>query len=755
MQDIMSAEVREHNGKPTLFINGEPGLAMQYALTDCPGGRFSWEEVPAWNIRQFASCGFTQFQLDVWLDQLWTLDENGEEQFDITLVRRQIAGVVEQCPQAAVFLRLHVNAPRWWNTRNPDEVIRYLNAPLEEEDTFGVLRRPLINDLKPVPRASFASDKWKKDSGARVAQLLRELAQTPEAAHLAGVQPACGVFGEWHQFAFFCYVGDASPAMRRHFSRWLREKYGTEEALSAAFGAPTHFDDDLIPTEAERRHTGDGIFRDLRTERKVIDYYTCQHENLADTVLYFCRICKENWPKPLVTGSFFGYFFSVFGLHAAGGHIASYPRALSSPYIDYFSAPQGYSDIFREQGGSGQSRGLIDSMRLYGKLWLDEMDQLPSFDQLRMEDPPRTKNVREDIWLYRRNVGYAYTHGVGQWFYDFGPTDSAGWWDHPDMLADIKRMRELFAAYSERPYESNAQVLMLYDSEVFYHLGPDSGVDPLSDKYLLDEMSGLAFRSGAAVETVHFSCMERVDFDRYRCVIFANCFRMTAQQRQVVREKVLCGGRHVVFCCAPGYTDSAENRLAFVEEVTGFALKKITSPQQPFAEVRTAAGLRRYGMHQGFAPFFVPDLERDAAICCAGTLCGGTEAALAYKQEEDCTVWYSSLAVTDAVVLREIFRKAGAHVYVDSGDIVYAGGGILLLHTASGGHKTVALRSGRAVQLEISPNATVFLDEETGGVILPEECGECREGYFTPYTECKCRPRQKYAGLTAFLTQQS
>ena len=96
----------------------------------------------------------------------------------------------------------------------------------------------------------------------------------------------------------------------------------------------------------------------------------------------------------------------------------------------------------------------------------------------------------------------------------------------------------------------------MYKRQVFYHLGPDSGVDPLSDKYLLDEMSGLAFRSGAAVETVHFSCMERVDFDRYRCVIFANCFRMTAQQRQVVREKVLCGGRHVVFCCCLLYTSS-------------------------------------------------------------------------------------------------------------------------------------------------------------------------------------------------------
>jgi len=28
-------------------------------------------------------------------------------------------------------------------------------------------------------------------------------------------------------------------------------------------------------------------------------------------------------------------------------------------------------------GGSGQSRGLLDSARLHGKLWLDEIDQEP------------------------------------------------------------------------------------------------------------------------------------------------------------------------------------------------------------------------------------------------------------------------------------------------------------------------------------------------------------------------------------------
>ena len=39
-----SGQVRLYQGKPTLFINDKPVYAMLYALTDVPGGRWTWEE---------------------------------------------------------------------------------------------------------------------------------------------------------------------------------------------------------------------------------------------------------------------------------------------------------------------------------------------------------------------------------------------------------------------------------------------------------------------------------------------------------------------------------------------------------------------------------------------------------------------------------------------------------------------------------------------------------------------------------------
>lgn len=50
--------VRPWRGKPTLFIRNQPVYASFYALTDCPGGRFSFEEGPRLSIRQFVQASF-------------------------------------------------------------------------------------------------------------------------------------------------------------------------------------------------------------------------------------------------------------------------------------------------------------------------------------------------------------------------------------------------------------------------------------------------------------------------------------------------------------------------------------------------------------------------------------------------------------------------------------------------------------------------------------------------------------------------
>lgn len=65
-----SAEVRSHAGRPTLFVDGQPVVPDFYALTHAYGARWSWEEVPQRNLKNFGDLGFRLFQLDLYLEDI-------------------------------------------------------------------------------------------------------------------------------------------------------------------------------------------------------------------------------------------------------------------------------------------------------------------------------------------------------------------------------------------------------------------------------------------------------------------------------------------------------------------------------------------------------------------------------------------------------------------------------------------------------------------------------------------------------------
>jgi hypothetical protein len=89
MSTPVHARVVVREGRATLLLNDKPAAPLVYALTDCPGARWSWEEVPARNIALFARQGVRLFQADIILEML--LDADGA--IDVTLARRQIAGI--------------------------------------------------------------------------------------------------------------------------------------------------------------------------------------------------------------------------------------------------------------------------------------------------------------------------------------------------------------------------------------------------------------------------------------------------------------------------------------------------------------------------------------------------------------------------------------------------------------------------------------------------------------------------------------
>lgn len=654
-----TAEVRVTGGKPTLFVRGRPVHASFYALTDCPGGRWSYDESPRQSMKAFVEAGFRLFQLDLFLEDC--LPKDGP--LDIGPARRQIAGVLSLCPDAAVVIRWHLNAPKWWLDANPDELTRYANGGFETiERTQPV--RIIQDDLRRTPRASLASERWMSLAEERTRELLRGLQRTPEGAALAGIHVACGVYGEWHYWGFMRNEPDVSKPMQERFARWRRAK-----------GKPPA----PVPGLEDRRALDEGIFRDPARRETVIDYYRCQQELVADRILSLCETVKKAWPRPLLTGTFYGYFFSMFDRMATGGHLCLH-QVLASPHVDYLSAPQAYGTSYRDPGGSGITRALIETVRLHGKLFLDEMDQTPSWKWLNNVDTAfQLADVPGDIAILRRNVLESYTRGAGLWYYDFGPANQSGWWLDHRLMAEIERLQALLAKYHESPYQPAGDVLFVFDTEVFYYTGSVQGTDPLTDPLAVNRTIVEAWAAGAALETVHLRDLERIGLSRFRVVVFANTWLLTAAQRRFIRDHVMSPSRHVVFQGLPGYCDGARLDIAFSRDATGLPLQPAEG--QPFRPALRVEGQE-------------PGLSRHGST------------------------WFATAPPLAASEWRRIFETAGAHLYAEAGDIVHAGGGLVLIHTKKGGARRIAFPSGRTAAINMPPGSSALFDANSGETLL-------------------------------------
>jgi hypothetical protein len=651
----VTAEVRIDRGKPALVVRGTPVHACFYALTDATGGRWSWEEAPRQSIRRFVEAGFKLFQLDLFLEDCWPRDGA----LSVEPARRQIRGIVDVCPDAAVVLRWHVNAPLWWREANPDELTRYANGDFETISRTQPVRY-LMDDLRRTPRASLASEKWMRMAREQTQALLRALAKTPEGDALAGIHVACGVYGEWHYWGFMRNEPDVSRPMQERFGAWRKAKGRSPAA---------------VPGVEERRALDDGIFRDPARRETVIDYYRCQQELVAERIVDLCGVVKSNWPRPLVTGTFYGYFFSMFDRQATGGHLCL-DRVLASPNVDYLSAPQAYGASYRDLGGCGISRGLTESVRLNGKLFLDEMDQTPSWKWRNDVDTAfQLTDLESDAAILRRNVFESYTRGAGLWYYDFGPANHSGWWIDARLMEEVARIKKVIDRYHEREYAPAGDVLFVFDTEVFYYTGSIQGSDPLTDVQAVNRTIAEAWRSGVALETVHLRDLAKIDLARFKVVVFANTWVMTAAERRMVRERVMSGGRGVVFQGVPAYCDGARLSVEFSREVTGLDLRKRAGPL--FTVGDKAPGLSRHG-----------------------------------------NVWFATTPPATGKEWREILGAAGAHIYSGGDDVVHAGGGVVLVHSKEGGPRRIAFRGGKAVEVTLPAKCSWVFDAASGERLL-------------------------------------
>ena len=79
----------------------------------------------------------------------------------------------------------------------------------------------------------------------------------------------------------------------------------------------------------------------------------------------------------------------------------------------------------------------------------------------------QARSLEETIAAIRREAGHALIRGSGLWWVDFGAGRNKGWFDHPEVLAEIDRLRALGAQAKEWDSTSVSQVALVCGPEAY------------------------------------------------------------------------------------------------------------------------------------------------------------------------------------------------------------------------------------------------------------------------------------------------
>ncbi|MCS6847612.1 MAG: hypothetical protein RMN52_07860 [Anaerolineae bacterium] len=712
----MKAEIRSHNGTPTIFLNDRPVFA-NFNLLSPFDGDYREPSLPV--ARKFGELGIHLYSIDSIITEWCGPRKDDPSHYDFSTVGPRLHAILDQNPNAHFLLRMGFETRglpgRWWNRAYPGE----LEIVAEEADSLPEIERYRSNCVEDANHItqSYASKIWQQHVKDLLRAYIRHLRSIGLYDRVIAYQIAAGASGEWvkgdsDQMNRF---GDYSQPMLKHFRAWLRRKYG-----NYVFSLRKAWDDDHVtfdtadvPLPQEHYMTRHGVFRDPAREQKVIDYYICLSELCADLIAEFCGVVKDETNGEKLTGAFFGYLMDLawnvnfFGGSHAGpdystiqrcGHLGL-ARLLRSPNIDFLVSP--YSYAFRGIGGEGLAMQPSESCRLHGKIYLMEEDTLM---HNRFETDGRMHSITDTPAIYKRHFAYCVTHGHGiTWL------QSSHYAEYPEieaaanqLHAHIQKLGTWALQLDRRP---QAEIAVLLDDESYYYTTVKNNISLAGVFY---QRSISLARIGAPHDVYLLDDLIEGNIPPYKLYIFLNAFRLNRARREALARQIRRDGRVALWLYAPGYLYDDASSPAIpppkdapvavlhtenMTDLTGIRFGKgdnpwalhmhITNFQHPIT--RDVPQDLFWGVQQPLAPIFHVEDPSATALGQVVYSLGRCKPGIAIKEFPNWTSIYVATPNLPAPILRGIARYAGVHLYNECGDVLYATAELLSVHTAGGG----------------------------------------------------------------------
>ncbi|NLY01274.1 MAG: hypothetical protein GXY83_34725 [Rhodopirellula sp.] len=695
-----TATVRTIDGQPTLLINGEPTPPMLHLMT-------FWRPTTSYNgdfgraDMHIHVCPivFSPYLADG--THLW----KAKGEYDFAKADEVLMYALRADPDGylvpdIVMLGLYPG----WGDQHQGEVCQDIEGNRAiGKSVHNTRYGAALADAKEFWCPSLYSQAFRDDGSQLVRDYIAHLKQTPLWKAVVGFTITGGDDG---QFSSYRRSGpdhepDYSPAARRDFGRLLRERYGDDAALRAAWHDPeVTFDTVSLPSPEERRAAGQ-TFRDPATDTRIADYARFLSEGTCDTVRAFAGAAKDAAGKPVFTTTYWGAHVMGTSLNHFGSR-----RLMSTPEIDIIHAPAGYGP-WRRLGQSGCNHTTPGSLRLHNKICLQELD-LRTFTHGYRDEAWRmfiawAENLDEFVAINRREMGLMMACGMGCWYYDM----SGGWFHDEGIMQDIAGIHAGYRAGLANVTDWHPDMAVFADEESSHWLA--EGMRQVIFSSLNTQRAALN-TSGVPYDRYITDDLTHPDMGDYKIYVFLNAYRLTDAHVAAI-DGLKRDGKTLVFMYAPGYV--ADDGLS-IERTSRLVGMRLACSQVATAMAGEAMPVE-HPLGDGLLPvqgsshaakFWVDDTE--AVVL--GRYIDGGEASLAAR---DFGAWRSVyVAIPGSLgpdLLHNIARWSDAYVASVPGDSIYTNGHLLCVHGVMGGRKQIAL-----------PHRATVMNELTGEVMARE-----------------------------------
>lgn len=669
----------------------------------------------------------------------------GPNEYNFSNVDKVIYQALKQNPQALIVLDIGgLYPPAWWGEAHPEELIRDVHGRaccMYGENLYrcfwgrvnnGALRK------KFNARYGLEDKAWHQNYGAKhnttylpspASEAYRDVMRTylnslvaylesrPVGNAVIGYHLTWGEDTQWkiptgRRHNFFEGEGrrpwkssakpaplDYSKPMVTYFRSYLRQKYGSNQALQAAWNDPTvTLATATIPTPAQRTPKFSNnpeenvqlkFLLNPATEKHVIDYNACYARVVGDLVNEMGLAVKNASSRKVITTAYFQ------GKARDMGH----EFVLRGGGLDISGGPDYWA---RTIGQSGISPHVASSFRLHGKVDFTEVDHrvFPvvyrsySYNQL-FETPEKT------ISVLQREFARQMCLGGGAWTLDLG----MGWYNHPLVASILGKIYNTFEKVLESDRSSPAQIAIFINDYTYYSTALQGHTT--FRYYLAGHIRAMMAHAGVPVDMYYLSDLPLVA-DRYKVFVFPHSYALTNNQRKMINilksnDNLLVFGPGSGFVNSEGMSANSASSLMGIELEQDNALlwtaqiSNSTNPITREIDGYYIGNSEESNPRINYPMLYITDSEAVPLAVYSGDEKHRTAIAL-----KDHGSWQSlyigAMGLYPPELFRGLARYKGLHCYSNDGDVMFISKDLIAIHASTEGVKTIRLPEERHVQ---------------------------------------------------------